>query len=345
MHQHDTQDPRQAEAARIEPADQGARIARDRFRPLPVPLKQDGTPRRTGVEIEFAGLTEDETAEVVRALWGGRGCRTTAHEQVVQGTRLGDVKVELDIFLRDKAGSALADALLDLARTVVPVEVVTEPLAPAELPQVDRLVVALRDAGALGSRDGIFFGFGVHLNPEIAAPAAHAVVPVVRAYALLEDWLRATDPVDPSRRVLPFVDPWPMSFVTQAAARGGDWSLDDLARVYLDHTPTRNRGLDLLPLLEHLCPALMASALSAADRKPGRPTWHFRLPEARLDDPAWTIAYEWNRWVLVERVAADAALLETMAADHAAQRPALLATRSGWAAQVGARLEEADIWT
>ena len=29
----------------------------------------------------------------------------------------------------------------------------------------------------------------------------------------------------------------------------------------------------------------------------GRPTFHYRLPDARLSDPGWSIAPDWNRWV------------------------------------------------
>jgi hypothetical protein len=34
-----------------------------------------------------------------------------------------------------------------------------------------------------------------------------------------------------------------------------------------------------------------------------RPTFHYRLPDSRVDDPKWSFACEWNRWVEVERLA------------------------------------------
>ena len=67
-----------------------------------------------------------------------------------------------------------------------------------------------------------------------------------------------------------------------------------------------------------LCHALTAEPLSAtvtalprvASRVvdghlvSARPTYHYRLPNCQVDEPRWTIAGEWNRWVLVERLAA-----------------------------------------
>ncbi|SDW08639.1 amidoligase family protein [Roseicitreum antarcticum] len=319
------------------------RIPTGSFWPLPRAHTADGSPRGTGVEIEFANLTENATAQIVQSLWGGRIVAANDHDITVEGGRLGDVRIELDLFLRDKAGSVLADKLLDLSRTVVPVEIVTAPLSPADMPECDALADALAHAGAKGSQDGVLFGFGVHLNPEVSAETADAIVPTVRAYGLVEDWLRAIDPPDPSRRLLPFVDPWPHKLVDALAADAADWTLDDLTRNYLDLSPTRNRGLDLLPLLTHLRADLVARALPQGT-KGGRPTFHYRLPEARLGDPQWSVAYEWNRWVLVERIAADPALLAALAQSWTDWRAGLPGLRGTWADVVAGHLDRAGIW-
>lgn len=322
------------------------RFPRDKFWPLPRPDTAKGKPRRTGIEIEFANLDEAGAARIVQAQWGGTLDRTSAHEMTLRDTDLGDVRIELDLFLRDRAGHKLADKLLDWSRSVVPVEIITDPLETAALPQVEALIAALVAAGAKGSQDGVLYGFGLHLNPEIAGNGAGDILPVVRAFALLEDWLRAIDPVDPSRRLLPFVDPWPARLVDGLAAKGGGWNLDDLVRAYADLTPTRNRGLDLLPLLEHLAPDLLAASMEQDKLKGGRPTYHYRLPEARLGAAEWSLAYEWNRWVLVERVASDAALLDRLAdlwGDHRATATVL---RDNWAQTVNTALADAaQIWT
>jgi len=322
----------------------GARVPRDRFWTLPKPARPDGEPRRTGVEIEFSGLTEAQAADLVTTVWGGRTLRSAPHDLVVEDSAIGRVKIELDTALKDKAESALADRLLDLSREIVPVEIVTPPLAPGDLPRIDRLLQALTAAGAHGSGDELLLAFGIHLNPEVASETAGDIVPVVRAFGLLEHWLRAADPPDLTRRVLPFIDPWPRSFLDRLAEDGADWGLADLRDSYLEHVPTRNHGLDLLPLLEHLFPDRVRTALPARHVKGGRPTWHYRLPETGLGVADWSFAYEWNRWVLVERVAADAALLHDLSQACRAHRSALTSLPGDWAGEVAERLAEAKLW-
>ena len=328
-----------------DPTDMRARIPLDRPWPLPLPQGPEGKARHVGGEIEFAGLTEAQAGDIVQAAWGGAVQAKTAHDLTVTGSTHGDVGIELDIVLRDKAGHVIADKLLNWSRAVVPVEIVTAPLLPADLVAVDGLIGDLVAAGAEGSQDGLLYGFGMHLNPEVAGTAAAHILPVARAYALLEDWLRAMDPIDPSRRLLPFVDPWPRRLVDLLAAEGDGWDIDDLLRAYADLTPTRNRGLDLLPLLEHLRPAALAELVDPAMLKGGRPTYHYRLPEARLGAPGWSAVYEWNRWVLIERVAADPDLLAHLADLWTEHRKGLTGLRGDWAQQVQATLGAAAIWS
>ena len=353
------------EAAEAIPQTVPDRVDRHAFWPLPQPLRADGQPRRTGVEIELAGLTEAEVAERLQTLWGGRIEGEDPTRLRVEGTRLGRVTVLRDSAL---ARTGVEGVLLEALGDMVPVEIVTPPLAPAQLPEADALVAELRAAGARGTRDALRFGFGMHLNPEVVEGTPAAILPVVRAYGLLEDWLRATDPLDPARRLLPFVDPWPRALVDRLAkvaepavqapladavdvaeppavvAPDALRDLSDLAAAYLALTPTRNRGLDLLPLLEHLEPAQVRAALPEGRAKGGRPTYHYRLPEARVDEPGWSVAYEWNRWVLVERVASRPALLAALAEEWRAHRAALLTIRPDWARMVEAHLLAARIW-
>ncbi len=316
------------------------KIATDRFWPLPQPDRVDGSARRTGIEIEFAGLTVRQAAEVVIDLYGGR-IVGEGDDLFRVATDLGEMTIELDTALTaDGPAGFLRDVLGDL----VPVEIVTPPLAPDDLPQADRLVRTLRAVGARGTRDGIAFGFGVHLNPEVADETADAILPTVRAFGLIEDWLRASDPIDPARRLLPFVDAWPRRLVDLLAIGAEGWGLGELIDTYLRLSPTRNRGLDLLPMLEHFDPVRVRRALPEGQAKGGRPTWHYRLPEARVDEPDWTIAYEWNRWCLVERVAARPELLEALARGWREHRAALTTLRGDWAPRVEAMLLETEIW-
>ncbi len=318
-------------------------IPQDRFWPLPDVAGRAGAARRVGVEIEFSGLHEAQAAEVVQRIWGGAVCTESAHDLVVRGTLAGDVRVELDTALKRYTAAPFGDLALELSRSVVPVEIVLPPLDQAWLGEVGRLLEALRDAGAQGSREGALYAFGLHLNVELAGAGVEHVVPVSRAYALLEDWLRLVDPLDPMRRVLPFVDPHPRAYVDEIAAFSSFEDLETFARCYLHHNPTRNRGLDLLPLLTYFLPELVQEVLGEMDRK-GRPAWHYRLPETDLQAPGGGLHRIWNIWCLVERVAARPGLVDQLAADWRAHRASMSTTPWDWPRVVTRALLPARIW-
>jgi len=308
----------------------------DRFAPLPRPDGADGAPRRTGVEIELGGLTEDRVAAILQDALGGRAEPAEGRDWAVVDSPLGRIEVYLDTVLRTGRFQALRDAGLELGRDVIPVEIVTEPLDRAGLIALDDAREALRRAGATGTRSGLFLGFGVHLNIQIASGAAPDVVRPLLAYALIEDWLRLKDPIDESRRVLPFTDPYPKDFVRGLVALGPDAALGPVIDLYLRETPTRNRGLDMLPVFAHLDPARVEAALTEATS--ARPAFHFRLPDCRIDEPGWSLDHEWRRWHCVERVAGDVAALEALSRAWEDEHGALTLFRSGWGARAGEML-------
>lgn len=300
------------------------------FAPLPTPTTEDGSERRIGVEIEFGGLDRDAAAACVRAEFGGSLHDAGALETEIRDTGIGTFRVYLDTALRKYADTPLKKAGLELGSAVIPVEIVTPPLPPAALPTLEKLRARLRARGATGSRDGLFLGFGVHFNPEVPALSGTATVHIVTAYALIEDWLRAVNPINLSRRVLPFTDPYPRGFVDDLAAGWPEMDVDALFGLYARHGNTRNRGLDMLPLFAHLDRARFDRLFPRDTATGGRPTFHYRLPDCRIDEADYRLADEWNRWVLVERVAADRAAMAELAEAWAAHRGALLTVRPDW---------------
>lgn len=287
-------------------------IPRDRFQDLPRRSTAAGAARRVGVEIEMTGLTEREMARIVSDAVGGTVVEDAPYEMAVEESSLGRVRCFLDTAFRKGKQHALSRLGLELGREVIPVELTTEPLSPAALPRIETLRETLRQAGAIGSREGFLLSFGLHLNVEVAAEEVSAWRPVLTAFALLEDWLRLSDPIDGSRRLLPFVDPYPHGFVRHLLSLDDAASSDQVMELYLRETPTRNRSLDMLPLFAHLDPDRVARA--GLRDVAARPAYHYRLPDSRIDEPGWRIAYEWNRWTLVERVAEDADLMAELTA-------------------------------
>ncbi len=311
---------------------------------LTPPRGVDGAPRKVGIEIEFSGLEEQEVADILAAEIGGTIAEAGPHELVVEETELGDIKVVLDTAFRDKATTPLAKWGLEKSRAVVPVEIVTDPIHPADLGQLDQLIHKLREAGALGSRDGVLLGFGTHLNPALAGTEVGDVLPVLRAFALLEDWLRDAEPIDQSRRVLPFVDPYPRELVDALASdEAAHWSLDQMIDMYLSRAPSRNHALDLLPIIRHLDEDRLVNALgSDASSVSGRPAFHYRLPDSRIDEAGWSLVDMWNRWCLIEAVAGDPAFVAHLARTFREHRRGLTTVRADWVQRSGDMM---DAWT
>ena len=268
-----------------------------------------------GVEIEFGGLSPDDATEIAVRCLGGSPAKAAAGDWRLDGSTLGRLKIYLDTALRPEGTGFLAETEIAIGRQIVPVEIVTDPVSQECLPDVERLVAALARAGAEGSRAAPLYGFGLHLNVALADPRGGADLPRgALAFALLEPWLRARDPLDPSRRILPFTAPFPPAFADAMAEAGPGLALDALFDLIDAQVRSRNHGLDLLPAYAALAPDRFAGHPAAGGAVSARPAYHVRMPESRLDEPGWSLSYEWRRWWLVERVAADPPLLSRLCA-------------------------------
>ena len=98
--------------------------------------------------------------------------------------------------------------------------------------------------------------------------------------------------------------PYPADYVRRVVAPDYQPDLATFAEDYLAANPTRDRGLDLLPILLHL-DARQVRARLPREKIGARPVLHYRLPQAHVGEPGWSIAPDWNRWAAVERLAED----------------------------------------
>lgn len=301
------------------------------FPPLPHPLTDTGEERKTGVEIEFSGVTEDQTADIVCRRFGGRITARDAHQINIADTDIGAVEIVLDTALRKASDNRLVDLGLSLGRAIIPVEIVTEPLDRAQMKQLDRLCDDLRDAGAHGTANGILLGFGVHLNIEIVSEDAPHTLRTVLAFGLLEDWLRDSMQIDHTRRILPFIEPWPRDFVIGLARDRENLTFDGVRRLYAERVNSRNHGLDLLPVFKHADERLFARHFPDHDQTKGRPAFHYRLPDSRIDEAAWSLRQEWINWCRIERLAAQAERLHQLAKAFLDHETKGSADRASWA--------------
>jgi hypothetical protein len=288
----------------------------------PNPRTQKGHLRRVGFELELAGLSVGEAAEVVCGVLGGRVEPINPFRHKVSGSAHGDYTIELDadllasgrlrktlqeVTMEGEDGEwmeTLERTLAQVAGTVVPLEVVTPPLPLDAFDELERVREALRQRGAVGTDASLFYAFGMHLNPEVARASTEHLLAVLRSFLVSYEKLCAWDGGDWTRRLLPYIDPFPPAYERLVLDADYDPDRARLVDDYLDYNPTRNRPLDLLPLFAGFDAAAVEAAVDD-QRVKARPTYHFRLPSCRIDDADWRASTAWTQWVEVERLAAD----------------------------------------
>lgn len=298
------------------------------FDPPPHRNNAEGKTRRVGVELEMAGIRPAQVADAVTGVVGGRVEVDSAFVSTVRDTRLGDFRIELDADLlksrqyqeilaefgidvgEGPEREQLETLLSRVAGLIVPLELVGPPVPWTELETLDAIRQHLHRAGARGTQSSAFYAFGMQLNIEAARLDADYLLAIVRAFVLSCDDLIETEGIDLSRRITPYVQPFPEEFVQHVLQPGHQPGIDALIDDYLRLTPTRNRPLDLLPLFAHIDEDRVMSAPVETRLINPRPAFHYRLPDCLIDDPDWSLAMAWNNWVALERLAADSVRLE-----------------------------------
>ncbi|MDX1458376.1 MAG: amidoligase family protein [Marinobacter sp.] len=285
---------------------------------------REQTERRVGIEIEISGLSYRRLVQLVAGLLNGEAVEASRYVSKVE-TALGSFAIELDsdpIKDLDIQDEELPEAIRELgeqaiqlidaaAEKIVPLEIVTPPIPFTDLERIEYLCNQLREAGALGSREAIYYAFGLQLNPELPDLRTATLLRYLRAFACLYDWLKARHQLDISRKLTSYIEPWDNLFVDRLIESGYAPTMSELMVDYLRDNPTRNRALDLLPLFAHLNPELLADYTSDPRIK-ARPTLHYRLPDCDIDNPQWHFSTVWNDWVVVEQLAHNASDLSEL---------------------------------
>ncbi|WP_100639420.1 amidoligase family protein [Marinobacter salexigens] len=275
----------------------------------------DGNERRVGVEIELSGLGYQQLVNLAAELLGGEAAPQSRYVSKLE-TPLGNFIIELDSdpikdldladerlpeIIRELGGQAM-EVIDAAAELIVPLEIVSPPMALSDLNQIETLVDKLREAGALGSREAIYFAFGLQLNPELPDLKPATLVRYYQAFAVLYDWLKAHHQLDISRKFTPYIEPWSSEYTDLLVEDDYAPNQRQMMVDYLESNPTRNRALDLLPLFAHLDKPLLDQYVEDPRIK-SRPTLHYRLPDCDIDNPGWHFSSVWNDWVVVEQLA------------------------------------------
>lgn len=291
--------------------------------------KPGGEPRHVGVEIEMHGIPVDRLVTVVQGALGGVIRQVSRSEYEIDVPDQGTYRVEVDYALlkdmaKDEADestknssseSLMIDALDSVSALLVPCEIVSPPLAMETIAEpMDAIVEAVRDAGASGTRQSVMYAFGVHLNVEPADMQASTILAYMRAFVCLFDWIVWAGAVDLSRRVTPYINPFPREYQTLILAPDYSPDFEQLISDYLHHNSTRNRALDMLPLLSMIDQETVMDTVND-DRVNARPAFHYRLANSCVDEVDWSIADPWSRWLHIERLAADGTALRMLCAE------------------------------
>jgi hypothetical protein len=188
-------------------------------------------------------------------------------------------------------------------------EVASPPIPVSKLSELDVLWNRLRALGAQGTHASWRYAFGLHFNPEVTDETAPGVLSHLKAFLLLEAWLVQQGRTDPSRRIAPYIKPFPKEYRSLVLS-GEYWpEWPALIADYLSFNPTRDRPLDLLPLFAYVDASAIEGRIENPHLIKPRPTFHYRLPNSDVDREGWSPATEWNRWLLVEKLAIDRAEL------------------------------------
>lgn len=278
----------------------------------------EGKTRCVGVELEMNGLDLDSLAGQVAGLLDLAIQSDGRYERRLTGDPAGDWMVELDYRLLKKIGRekranktladqvnrSAEDAFAWAAETLVPMEIVSPPLPLNRLNEIESLIPRLREAGAKGTSDRAINAFGMQLNPDLPSHDASMIASFLKAFVCLYDWLFIRSDIDISRRITTYIDPFPAAYVKKLLESDYWPDLATLIDDYLAENPTRNRALDMLPLFMFLDEARVR-AIADDPLIKARPTFHYRLPDCRIDDADWGFHVAWNDWIEIERLAAD----------------------------------------
>ncbi|WP_234570829.1 amidoligase family protein [Rhodohalobacter sp. 614A] len=326
----------------------------------PKTTNSEGKERSAGFEFEFTGVEMDDVAAMISELYGGEVKQLSTYEFSIERTRFGDFGLELDAqLIREKKyekfletigidistaknQETFEDSLMELASSIVPYEIITPPVPLSQIMELTRMVDELRNRKAKGTGSSFVYAFGLHINPEIPDNSTQSILNHLRAFVLFEPWIRKQANIDVSRRLTPFINRYENDYIQHILNPGYQPDQAQFIKDYFDYGNNRNRPLDMQPLFmfldEELTAGFLEDTLTSA-----RPTFHYRLPNCSLEDETWTMAAEWNRWVLAERLAADEDKLHQLSSEYLKMwSETMIRFEAKWLERIGEWAE--DVW-
>ncbi len=291
----------------------------------------EGEIRHAGFEFEFADLKLPVCLALLQQEYGGKIEMINPYYYKLSETKYGTFKAMVDFqflvnselkkwvnkiglegILDEETIALIEKFIATVGESVVPYEVTTPPFPVNALYEAQKVKEILRRAGAKGTKASPVYAFGMHINPEVKAIDVNVILYDLRAFFVLYEYLVEWLKPDLTRRITPYIKPFDKEYRLLVLSESYAPTMPEFIDDYLQYNPTRNRALDLLPLLTWIDEEKVRRALP--DEKIGkRPTYHYRLPDSRVDEEEWCVCEGWNSWALVERLAEDKESMDKLA--------------------------------
>ncbi|RXJ89520.1 hypothetical protein CRV01_08575 [Arcobacter sp. CECT 8983] len=226
-----------------------------------------------------------------------------------------DLSNKVGINIKEKDIENIEKMIGDLSKDIVPYEISTPPLPLDEVSIIHSIIKELAKNHAKGTKHKIYYAFGLHINVEVISLEVESLLSYTRAYLILQNYINKDAKIDLARKITPFIDNFKNDYIKHVLDKSYNPSIDEFIEDYLKFNPTRNRSLDLLPILAFINEDKVRAKLPKEKIKP-RPAFHYRLSNSMIGNEGWEISEEWNRWILVENLANDKESLEFLSKEY-----------------------------
>ena len=323
------------------------------YKQLPVQHNSKGELRKVGFELEYANVGIEESVKIIMELYGGKEEVEHRFSRKVTGTSIGDFKVQIDLQLLNKktykepleklninlqdisiGDGTLEDevemALESVINKVIPYEITTPPVPCTQIEVFEKLRQALYEHDAKGTEAFITNAFATHINPETPDTDPDTILRYIKAFLLLYPWLVKEGETDLARRMTAFINPFPSEYAELVLPPSYRPDMETLIDDYHRLNPDRNRPLDMYPLFAAVRKD-QVNQYTDLGKVNERATFHYRLPNSWVSKPDWTLAQEWNNWVVIEELANDPQRLTQMSQEYLAlKEDTLIGFDSKW---------------
>lgn len=291
--------------------------------------------RKVGFELEFSNIDIKKTLEILEKEFNLEVTKVNNYfyklkskygnfvleldfelltkQKLKKGANDLSQKIGIDISQKDIA--PIEDLIGELSKDIVPYEISTPPIPLDEIDIVEKIVKKLRENNAKGTEYKIYYAFGLHINTEVVSLEVDSILSYMRAYVVLQDFINKDAKVNLARKITPFIDNFKSEYIKYILDENYHPSIEDFIQDYLRFNPTRNRSLDMLPILAFIDEEAVRKLLPDEKIKP-RPAFHYRLSNSMIGNSNWKVSNEWNRWILVENLANDKESLTQLSKEY-----------------------------